>query len=243
MYEKKKIVAFVFARGGSKQIPKKNLALIDGKPLLQLSIELAKKVDAIDEIVVSTDCDEIASMAKLFGASVPFKRPLELATDTSSEFEAWKHAVNYFRENGRTLDVFLSLPTTAPLRSVADIELCIYAFCKYEPDVLVTMTDAQRNPVFNIARQNNDGYLKLAIDGVYSTRQSAPTFYDLTTVAYMSTPKFILENNHIFDGNVMGVKIPAVRGLDIDNQLDLEFARFLSGDQQLLNQGNATIVC
>jgi N,N'-diacetyl-8-epilegionaminate cytidylyltransferase len=205
MVNKRHITAFVFARGGSKQIPKKNLVELNGKPLLRHSIDLAKALDGVSDVVVSTDCEEISTYARKIGASVPFRRPAELAGDKSSEFEAWKHAVSYYQRRGPPLDVFLSLPTTSPLRSIEDVEFCIEMFHCFKPDVLVTVTKSARNPAFNIVKKNKAGFMELTISGDHKTRQLAPDCFDLTTVAYLSSPKFILENNKIFDGNVIAV--------------------------------------
>jgi CMP-N-acetylneuraminic acid synthetase len=115
-------------------------------------------------------------------------------------------------------------------------------FQRFEPDVLVTVTKSVRNPAFNIVKKNKAGFLELTISGDHKTRQLAPDCFDLTTVAYVSSSKFILENHKIFDGNVMAVEIPSPRGVDIDTPLDLEFARFLSNNPRFLAEGKAALV-
>ena len=112
---KEKIFCFIFARGGSKGIPKKNILPIAGLPLLVHSINLAKSLSEVDKIFVSTDCEEISKIAKHQNVQV-IKRPFELAQDDSSEWEAWQHAIKYVQSNYEKFDKFLSLPTTAPLR-------------------------------------------------------------------------------------------------------------------------------
>ena len=114
--------AFIFARGGSKGIPRKNLTLLDGKPLLLYSIELARQIDAVDKCYVSTDDDEIAKMALDNGAEV-IERPKELADDRSPEWAAWQHAVTYLDHLNLSFDTFVSLPTTAPLRVLSDVKV------------------------------------------------------------------------------------------------------------------------
>ena len=123
-----KIVAFIFARGGSKGLPGKNIRLLDGKPLIAWSIEHALAVKLIDRVIVSTDSDEIAAVAIEYGAEVPFMRPPELACDNSPEWFAWQHALDFLRANeGDMPNMFVSVPATAPLRSPDDIEKCIVA--------------------------------------------------------------------------------------------------------------------
>ena len=117
-----KIIAFIFARGGSKGLPNKNIKILNGKPLIAWSIEHAKKINRIDRVIVSTDSEEIAKIAREFGAEVPFMRPLELATDESPEWLSWQHGLKYLKSiDGCLPDLMLSIPATAPLRDVEDI--------------------------------------------------------------------------------------------------------------------------
>ncbi len=112
-------VACIFARSGSKGIPNKNIQVFNGKPLIAWTVELALKVKQIDQVYVSTDSEEIAKVAESAGAIIPFIRPSELATDTSPEIRSWQHFLESIREkNGKLPDVFVSLPTTSPLRSI-----------------------------------------------------------------------------------------------------------------------------
>ena len=114
-----KIIAFIFARGGSKGLPNKNIKILNGKPLIAWSIEHAKKINRIDRVIVSTDSEEIAKIAREFGAEVPFMRPLELATDESPEWLSWQHGLKHLKSiDGCLPDLMLSIPATAPLRNV-----------------------------------------------------------------------------------------------------------------------------
>ena len=119
-------VAFIFARGGSKGLPGKNIKIFSGKPLIAWSIEQAKKLSSIDRVIVSTDCSEIARVATEYGAEVPFLRPDNISEDDSPEWMAWRHALTFLLEKeGKMPNIMLSIPTTAPLRRVADIENCL----------------------------------------------------------------------------------------------------------------------
>ena len=149
-------VACIFARGGSKGLPGKNVRPLGGKPLIVWSIEQALSVNRIDRVLVSTDSQEIADIAKQSGAEVPFIRPAELASDQSPEWLAWRHMLNFLKESeGCYPNSMISLPATAPLRSIVDIENCLDQYDKGEFDVVITMTDAHRNPYFNMVTKIN----------------------------------------------------------------------------------------
>ena len=141
-----KAVAFIFARGGSKGLPGKNIRPLGGKPLIAWAIEQALSVKRIGRVIVSTDSEEIAAVARDFGAEVPFIRPTELARDDSPEWLAWRHALNYLRETTGVLpEVMVSVPTTAPLRLAVDIENCLDEYEKGDADIVITVTDAHRD--------------------------------------------------------------------------------------------------
>ena len=225
------VVAAIFARGGSKGLPRKNLRLLGDKPLIAYAIQTARASSLIDRVVVSTEDVEIAEAARRYGADVPFMRPIELARDDSREWDAWRHAINALQgvPGAQPIDVFVSVPPPAPLRSVEDVEACIHCLLDSDADVTITVRQAERNPYFNMVTLNGTGEAKLAIQpsAVLHRRQDAPQVYDMTTVAYAARPEFILRANSIFDGKVRAVIVPRERALDIDTELDLEFAEFL----------------
>lgn len=224
-------VAFIFARGGSKGLPGKNLLPFIGKPLLAWAIEQAKAVSRIRRVIVSTDTKEIADTAVKYGAEVPFIRPAELATDDAPEWLAWRHALTWLeKEEGKIPEAMVSVPPTSPLRSPKDIEACLDEFGKGDIDAVVTVTEANRNPWFNMITMDKFGNAKLAarIKRTVARRQEAPLVYDITTVAYVVRPLFVIKESHVFSGRVRAVEIPRERAVDIDTILDLEFAEFLA---------------
>ena len=147
----RKVNAFVFARGGSKGLPKKNILPIGGLPLLVHGIRLAKRLDSVDRIYVSSDCEEILTIAKGAGAEV-IVRPSELAADRAPEWLAWQHAIKTVQNRHGSFDHFLSLPPTAPLRTLEDVEKCLFAL-QEDIDSVVTMSRARRSPWFNMVRE------------------------------------------------------------------------------------------
>ena len=229
-----KAIGFIFARGGSKGLPGKNIRPLVGKPLIAWSIEHARSVHRIERVIVSTESKEIADIARDFGAEVPFMRPMELARDDSPEWLAWRHALNYLIETeGFLPKVMVSVPTTAPLRSPIDINNCLDEYEKGDVDVVVTVTEAHRSPFFNMVKKNSDGTVGLVISPVSAVtrRQDAPTVYDMATVAYVIKPEFILSHESIFEGRVGMVEVPRERAIDIDTLMDFKMAEFYLSQQ------------
>lgn len=223
-------IAFIFARGGSKGLPGKNIRLLGGKPLIGWSIEQAQAVSRIERVIVSTDSEEIADVARRFGADVPFMRPAHLAADNTPEWLAWQHALEELQRRGEGLpDAMVSVPATAPLREAGDIESCLDLFETGEADMVVTVTPAHRSPWFNMVRENPDGTVGLVIppSGKVTRRQDAPVVFDMATVAYVARPDWVLAHNGIFDGRVRAVQIPPERAVDIDTAHDFSLAEFL----------------
>lgn len=223
-------VAFIFARGGSKGLPGKNIRPLHGKPLIAWSIECAQAVHEIRRVIVSTDSEEIARIAIEYGAEVPFFRPPELANDNSPEWMAWRHALNYLIQDEGTLpDAMISLPATAPLRTVDDIENCLNEFEDGLSDVVITVSEAHRSPYFNMVEENPDGFAELVIpqQEVVARRQDSPIVYDMATVAYVVKPEFVLNRQSLFEGKVKAVQIPKERAIDIDTLFDFKIAEML----------------
>jgi len=220
-----KIYAFIFARGGSKGLPDKNIRFLAGKSLLAWSIEIAMDIPEINRVFVSTDDTHIAEIARVCGAEV-IDRPPELAQDDTPEWFAWQHAIKWLETRGDSFDVFLSLPTTSPLRSKSDVLNCLDRLDDIT-DIVVTVTETSRSPWFNMVRIEKDERLHLLVEGNYTRRQDVPKGYDMTTVAYVTRPSFILNHENIWDGFVRGVLIPPERAIDIDTMFDLEMAELI----------------
>lgn len=225
------IVGFIFARGGSKGVPKKNIKNFAGKPLIAYSIETAQKSNMIDRLVVSTDSEEIANIAIEYGAEVPFIRPKKLAGDDAPEIMAWKHAIDMLNndKNASRPDIFVSIPTTSPLRIVDDIDTCIHALLESDADLVITVKASDRNPYFNMVVIDEQKFAELVIKPEKNVvrRQEAPTVYDMTTVCYAAKPDYILKTDKLLEGKIKAVIIPPERAIDIDTKLDFEIAEFL----------------
>jgi len=234
-----KTYAFIFARGGSKGVAGKNIKDMCGKPLIAYSIESAKKIEGIEKIYVSTEDDKIATVAKKFGADI-IPRPRDLSQDNSPEWLAWQHAVKWLGAKGESFDIFVSLPTTSPLRNKKDITQCLTSL-DIKTDMVVGITKATRSPYFNMVKKNDGGFIDILIENnnSYTRRQETPAVFDMTTVAYVSRPDFIINSLGIFEGQVKGVEIPAERALDIDTELDFKIVEFLMGKVLKSNKNKA----
>lgn len=225
------VIGFIFARGGSKGVPRKNIRPLAGKPLIAWAIECGLASRFIERVVVSTDDQEIAEVARRWGAEVPFMRPAELAGDRAPEWLAWRHAIEAVRAlpGFPPLEVFAAIPCTSPLRAVEDLDACIEALLARGADVAITVKDAARSPYFNQVLLDQAGMARLVIppQKAITRRQDAPPVYDVTTVAYAARPDFIMRAGSMFEGRVAAALVPEERALDIDTELDFAFAEFM----------------
>ena len=217
--------AFIFARGGSKGLPGKNIKPLLGKPLIQYSIEVALQTSGIDKVFVSTDDDDIAKVSRSIGAIV-IDRPVELAQDDSPEWEAWQHAISWVKKRYGDFEEFISLPATSPLRSVKDVESAIYKRSDIGADICIAITPAGRSPYFNMVKKSSNNLIELVSKPAnsISRRQDAPEVFDITTVVYVANVEFIMKNNNLFDGVVTSIEVPKHRAVDIDDMYDFNFA-------------------
>lgn len=225
--------AFIFARGGSKGLPGKNIKPLAGKPLLQYSIDTALASPSIDLVFVSTDDEQIAKIAKKGGAIV-INRPAELASDTSPEWLSWRHAIEWVQAHYGNFDGFVSLPATSPLRSVEDVEAAINKLITTEADICISVTPANRSPFFNMVKQTESGMVELVNkpQGEVARRQDAPAVFDITTVVYATTPDFVFNNYGMFSGKVTSIEVPKERAVDIDDIYDFKLAEAIVGEQK-----------
>jgi CMP-N-acetylneuraminic acid synthetase len=149
MINGKRVIAIIPARGGSKGLPGKNIKELCGKPLIAWSIEAGLGSQYIDEVMVTTDSEEIATVAREFGASVPFLRPAELASDTATSIDAVKHVIDcYEREWLKTFDYIVLLEPTSPLREKNDLDLMIekISLVDHDYDAIVSLGEVHAHP-------------------------------------------------------------------------------------------------
>lgn len=220
---KKKIFAFIFARKNSIRVKNKNIRKINNSELINYTFDLAKKIKLIDKIFVSTDSKKIINLAKKKKIDY-ILRPKKLCTSFSQEILSWKHAIEFLKKRGEKFDYFLSLPPTSPLRNQDDILKLIKNFSKLKSDLTITVTKTNRIPYFNMIKINKYGLVSIAEK---QKDYSKKNIFDITTVGYISTPKYILKSKNIFKGKVRSILVPRERALDIDDEYDLKLAKLL----------------
>ena len=222
-------IGLICARGGSKGVRRKNLRPLAGKPLIGWAIEIARKCPSIDRVVISTEDEEIAEVARSYGAEVPFLRPNELARDDSPELHVWQHVLRTLAAlDGRMPDVLVNIPAVSPLRTVGDVEACVAGLLDYNADLCLTVKPADRNPYFTMLKID-DGWASPLIKAPTPIfrRQDAPEVFDIVPVAYAARADFVLRTHHLLDGRVRAITVPPERSVDIDTELDLAFVEFL----------------
>lgn len=214
----------------------KNIRLLLGKPVITWAIQKARVVPGINRVVVSTDSERIAKVARAAGADVPFVRPAELATSNAGKFQVWQHALQACEQQDRVAyDLYIDIDCTNPLIAGSDIEGAIQKFRKLtqdglNPDAIFTVSVARRNPYFNLVEPDKEGVLKMSKRDkkeVILARQQAPAVFEHVAGVYVLAAKYLKSSNHLLDGRAFGYQIPCERAFDIDSELDFNIIEFL----------------
>ncbi len=225
------LTAFIFARGGSKGIPNKNIQPLNGVPLIGYAIRSALESQYISRVVVSTDCQKIAAVSRDFGAQTPFIRPEELALDTTPELLAWRHAIDMEKDVFENKDApFISLPATSPLRSAQDIDAAINKYFDQQKavDLVLAISESRRNPYLNMVTISDKDLLSIVIEGAQGTRrQDVPKTYDISTSVYVANPNYLMQCQRIIEGRISYILVPPQRSIDIDDEYDFYLAELL----------------
>ena len=217
-------ICTVCARGGSTGVPRKNVRPLLGKPLIGWTIEQALAAPSIEGVYVSTDDDEIASIAEDFGAVVPYRRPAELATTEAAKLPVIGHLVERIEADGVEVDRIVDLDPTSPLRTVNDIENAI-ALLDDDTDVVITAYPAEKNPYFNMVEQQADGSYGLVVASDAVSRQGAPAVYSMNGSVYV-WHRHTLEKG-LWGGRAQLYEMPRERSVDIDAELDFTIVELL----------------
>lgn len=239
MYQSHKSLGLILARGGSKSIPKKNIKLLGGKPLLAHTIEKAKRSRYLDRIILSTDDPEIAEVGRHYGAEIPFMRPKELAEDATKDYPVFVHALEWLKEReGWVPDFVVHLRPTHPFRKAEHIDLGIEMLAaRPDADAVWTVGLPPVTP-YKMFQVGDDGLLKpaLTIPGEKEAfnwpRQKLPkvwNHYGQVDVARYAT---IMEKKSMCGERILPIFLEG-EVIDIDSPLDWEFAEFLIQKGQL----------
>jgi len=221
---KLKYLALIPARGGSKGVKNKNIRVLDGKPLISYTINSAKKSECFEDVVVSTDSNEIANVARTYGATVPFIRPAELSDDKAKSIGVVIHALDI---SGKSYDAVCLLQPTSPLRKAEDIKEALIKYEEKGKTTLVSVAILEEPHPHKVKLIKNDKLIPF-IPGAQCEvpRQQLSTCYFLNGAIYVIDANFAKENKTFFDENTVPYIMPNERSVNIDTEADFLVAEY-----------------
>lgn len=216
------------ARGGSKGIPNKNIKTFVGTPLVNISvIQALECAGSNDTVFVSTDSESIREIVEKTGLTIPFLRPSEFATDTSSTHSVIVHTLQEFKKMGKEFDNIVLLQPTSPLRTIDDINGAKNLWTP-EIDMVVSVTEAKANPYYNAFETNEQGFLNLSKgEGIYTRRQDAPKVWEYNGAIYIITVESVVKNQMTAFKKIVPYEMPRIRSIDLDEPEDWILAEIL----------------
>ena len=218
------ILYLIPARGGSKGIPHKNIKELCGRPLIQYSIDIARKLTTDDNICVSTDDVEIKNVAESLGLKVPFMRPDYLASDTATSSDVIVHAINFYKEKGVEYGVVVLLQPTSPFRRVDDVKGCLELY----DDSLDMVTSVKESYVSAVlCHEDEKGFLVDTLSNGATRRQDAAKYYEYNGAVYVINAKAVLEKGLGGFTKIKKYVMPEINSLDIDVMTDWYIAESL----------------
>ena len=225
------IVGVITARGGSRSVPKKNIALLGGKPLIAWTIEAALRSRVLDRVIVSTDDDEIADVSRRYGVEVPFKRPAELARDDSSHIAVMTHAMHWLEsQKAWKPEYVMLLQPTSPLRTTEDIQAAVDLALAKQADSVVSVCVARPHPYLTM-QITSAGTLADFMGGTPQhldrRRQEFPPAYALNGAIFLTRRRILLDQRTFYPARTFAHVMPPERSLDIDDRWDLDLANVL----------------
>jgi len=223
-----KPICLIAARRGSKGVPIKNIKMIGGKPLIAHTIKSSLDSKIFSHVIVSTEDNEIAKIAKKYGAEVPFLRPKKLATKNAPMAKVIDHAINKLFSLGYNFDVLVNRDCTAPFIRISDIKKGVSLFNKNKSDLVVAAYKTHLNPYFNMMEFDSKKFLKFSkkTKKRVANRQDAPTVYQLTGFWIINVPRF-LKYKKIYMPRILPIEIPPKTGLMIDSEFEFQIADYM----------------
>ena len=222
-----RILGLIPARGGSKGIPRKNIKLLEGKELINYTIETGLACPLIDELIVSTDDEEIARISRKSGAKTPFLRPAFLATDQSPSIDTVIHALQYFENIGQPFDAVCLLQATTPFRNHDDLNDAIKKFIEQDADSLISVREVPHtyNPHW-IFEEKEDGFLRISTgeSKIISRRQDLPKSYFRDGAVYITKAAVILEQKSLYGNTIIHYEMKESSAINIDTLADWKMA-------------------
>ena len=222
-----KNIAIITARSGSKGLKNKNIKLLQGKPLLAYAIEAALASKAFTEVMVSTDSEEYAQIARKYGAAVPFLRDVVTSGDKASSMDTVREVLKNYQDLGYTFDSFCLLQPTSPLRSSEDIRGAYELFNAKQAKAVVSVCEMEHSPLWsNVLPVDNSlqGFLDKAIG---YQRQQMPQYYRLNGAVYIARIRDFLVDDNLYTENCYAYVMDKRNSVDIDTIDDFEYAEWL----------------
>lgn len=227
MIDTKQVLAIIPARGGSKGVPRKNIKLLGGKPLIEWTVEAAKGSRYIGQIVISTDDEEIASVAKNAGCELPFMRPEYLATDTASSMDVIAHTIDSLEGSYNWL---VLLQPTSPFRTAQHIDQAFELILKYNASSCVSVVESNKSPEWMFWLDDEGRSMSPILEGVPSTRrQDCRTAYLMNGALYICSVKAFEEQKKLVFADTVPYVMSETDSLDIDTLEDFYRAEFKLG--------------
>jgi CMP-N-acetylneuraminic acid synthetase len=223
------ILALIPARGCSKGIPKKNTKLLAGKPLISYTIEAALQSQCRPRVVVSTDDDEIARVARAAGAEVPFLRPAELAHDETPTFPVVQHALQWLEQHeAYQPELVVLLQPTSPLRRAEHIDQALELILSSGADSVVSLCETEHSPYW-MKKVDTKGHVSPFIDmkEEYARRQDLPEVYRLNGAMFVTRSEVIIRENRLLGYDTRAYIMDQGDSIDIDTELDFKLAELL----------------
>jgi N-acylneuraminate cytidylyltransferase len=236
MIDGRKILGIIPARGGSKRLPRKNVLPLDGKPLIEWTIDATLASKYIDVTMVSTDCHEISDVAKNCGANVPYLRKNSLSNDTSSSMDVILDVLSFYEEHNQAFDFVMLLQPTSPLRTVDNIDGAIESFIEKSAGAIVSVTECDHSPLWSNTLSDNlslNGFISKEV--VNQRSQDLPTYYRLNGAIYIFDIKSLKKStNYLSFTNIFAFIMDKMNSVDIDDEHDFIVAEALLKKSQLL---------
>lgn len=223
-----KNLAVITARSGSKGLKDKNIKILNEKPLMAYTIEAALQSDMFQEVYVSTDSEKYAEIAKKYGASVPFLRTEDNATDTASSWDTVAEALERYKEMGEEFDTVCLLQPTSPLRTAEDIRAGYQIFQKKHATAVLSVTPADHSPLW-CGTLPEDGCLHHFISEktLETPRQMLPEYYRINGALYILKTEKVISKPDLYGEDCFAYVMPRERSVDIDEELDFYMAEYL----------------
>jgi CMP-N,N'-diacetyllegionaminic acid synthase len=221
-----KILGLITARGGSKGLPGKNVALVAGRPLVAWTVEAALASGRLHRTIVSTDDPAIADICRAHGVEAPFLRPTELARDDSPHQPVLEHAVRWLMKNEDwTPEIVVLLQPTSPLRNAADIDGAVELLLRSKAPSVASITATRTHP-YLVRSMDAQGRLtpSVEIPSGYLRRQDFPPVFELNGAVYVIRTEALLAGEPLVGPETLGFMMPTERSLDIDDPADLKTA-------------------